>query len=93
MRKGITEGSVDTIPLTQNALLKMEKEGFKYFQVKGLTTDKHYDYIGPSFLVLVPMKELPADQAKKDIYEPVKSELLQQWAKEKQDYLEIVIAR
>ena len=93
MRKGIKEGSVDTIPFTQHALQVMEKEGFKYVQVKGLTTDKHYDYIDPSLLVLVPMKELPSDQDKKDIYEPVKSDLLRQWAKEEQDYIEIVISK
>lgn len=92
MRKGIAEANVDTIPLTKNALQKMENEGFKYFQVKGLTTDKHYDYIDPHFLVLVPMKELPSEQDKKDIYEPIKSELLQKWAAENQDYLEVVIA-
>jgi len=93
MRKGITEASVNTIPLTQNALQRIEKEGFKYVQVKGLTIDKHYDYIDPHFLVLVPLKELPTEQEKKDIYEPVKSELLRKWANEKQDYLEIVIAK
>ena len=65
MRKGIAEVNTPTIPLTQSALLKIEKEGFKYVQVKGLTTDKHYDYIDPHFLVLVPMKELPVDQDKK----------------------------
>lgn len=92
MRKGIAEVNTPTIPLTQSALLKIEKEGFKYVQVKGLTTDKHYDYIDPHFLVLVPMKELPVDQDKKDIYEPISSELLLQWANEKQDYLEVVIA-
>ncbi|HEU0111605.1 MAG TPA: hypothetical protein VFQ73_12055, partial [Flavisolibacter sp.] len=91
-RKGIAEVNTPTIPLTQSALLKIEKEGFKYVQVKGLTTDKHYDYIDPHFLVLVPMKELPVDQDKKDIYEPISSELLLQWANEKQDYLEVVIA-
>ena len=85
MRKGIAEVNTPTIPLTQSALLKIEKEGFKYVQVKGLTTDKHYDYIDPHFLVLVPMKELPVDQDKKDIYEPISSELLLQWANEKQD--------
>jgi hypothetical protein len=93
MRKGITDGSMATVPLTQNALQNIEKQGFKYVQVKGLTTDKHYDYIDPSCLVLIPMKELPVEQDKKDIYEPVTSALLQKWASEKQDYLEIVIAK
>jgi hypothetical protein len=92
MRKGIAESKAATIPLTRSALKKMEDAGFKYFQVKGLTSDKHYDYIDPHFLVLVPMKELPTDQDKKDIYEPVKSDLLMKWAMDENSGLEVVIA-
>ena len=58
MRKGITESN-STTPLTLQMLRKIEDEGFKFVQVKELTLDKHYDYVEPHFLVLVPMKELP----------------------------------
>jgi hypothetical protein len=92
MRKGIADGSLATIPLSTAALEKAEAEGFKYFQVKGLTADKHYDYIDPHFLILVPMRELPTDPNKKDIYEPVKSPLLQQWANDGDHPVEVVIA-
>lgn len=92
MRKGITESS-GTSPLTLQLLRQIEDEGYKYVQVKGLTLDKHYDYVEPHFLVLVPMKELPTAQEHKDIYEPVPSGLLQKWAMEtNDDALEIVVS-
>lgn len=92
MRKGIAEGQAATTPLTLKSLRKIEDEGYKFVQVKGLTADKHFDYIEPHCLILVPMKELPTDQAKKDIYEPVSSKLLQQWAVEEDDNFPIVLA-
>lgn len=92
MRKGITESN-STTPLTLQMLRKIEDEGFKFVQVKGLTLDKHYDYVEPHFLVLVPMKELPVAQDQKDIYEPVPSGLLAKWAVENDDdALEIVVS-
>lgn len=91
MRKGITESS-GTSPLTLQLLRQIEDEGYKYVQVKGLTLDKHYDYVEPHFLVLVPMKELPTAQEHKDIYEPVPSGLLAKWAVEEDDALEIVVS-
>ncbi len=91
MRKGITESS-STTPLTVQMLHKIEKDGYKFVQVKGLTFDKHYDYVEPHFLVLVPMKELPTAQEHKDIFEPIPSVLLHQWATEDDDALEIVVS-
>jgi hypothetical protein len=38
------------------------------------------------------MKELPTAQEHKDVYEPVPSTLLQQWATETDDALEVVIS-
>lgn len=92
MRKGITEVNRATIPLSPKALKHIEEEGYQYVQVKGLTADKHYDYIEPHFLVLVPIRELPDRQDMKDIYEPIPSELLRQWALQTDEGLEIVIA-
>ena len=74
-------------------LNKRELRGLaKSVQVKGLTADKHFDYIEPHVLILVPMKELPSEQEKKDIYEPVSSKLLQQWAAEEDEHFPIVLA-
>jgi len=91
MRKGINEGQFST-RLDLNSLKELQNKGYQYVQVKGLTSDKHYDYTDPHFIVLVPMKKLPSDQDKKDIYEPIKSKILQQWAQEVNNGVEVVIS-
>ena len=86
VKSGTTEFSV-------KALDNLQNEGYKFVQVEGLTIDKDYDYVEPNVLVLVPFKELPTDPMRRDIYEPIKSELLYKWASEKNEHPEIVIAR
>jgi hypothetical protein len=93
MRKGITDAKAGSIEFTVDALNNLQQQGYNFFQVKGLTIDNHYDYVDPHFLILVPFKELPTDPLKRDIYEPIKSELLYQWAIEKNEYPEIIIAK
>lgn len=92
MRKGTIEGKSGTTAFTAKALDSLQHNGYKFVQVKGLTIDKHYDYVEPHFLVLVPFKELPTDPLQLDIYEPIKSELLYKWASEINEYPHIVIA-
>lgn len=91
MRKAAADGKSGTIKLNKKILDQLQHEGYKFVQVKGLTIDKHYDYVEPSLLVLVPFKELPTDSLRKDIYEPLKSELLYKWAAEKNENPEVVI--
>ena len=91
MRKGIAEGT-GAIPFDIHVLEKLKRKGYKYVQIKGLTVDKHYDYIEPSFLLLVPLVKLPTDQNQKDIYEPILSPILKQWATETGDHIDIIIA-
>lgn len=91
MRKAAADGTSGNIKFNRKTLDKLLEEGYNYVQVRGLTIDKHYDYIEPSLLVLVPLKELPVTSLKKDIYEPVNSELLYKWAAEKNENPEIVI--
>lgn len=91
MRKAAADGISGNLEFSKKTLDKLMEEGYKYVQVRGLTIDKHYDYIEPSLLVLVPLKELPVTAMKKDIYEPVNSELLYKWAGEKNENPEIVI--
>ena len=80
------------VHLTINSLKQLISKGYKFVQIKGLTWDMHFEYVEPHFLVLVPIKSLPKDQAKKDIYEPLNSKLLRQWATEKDDATEIIIS-
>jgi hypothetical protein len=92
MRKGLAQGRQTTIQFNAAVLKKLETEGFRFVQIKGLTVDKHFDYIEPHFMILVPMKDLPVDQNNKDIYEPIDSTILQQWALENDEHFEVVIA-
>jgi hypothetical protein len=91
MRKGIAEGRSAKTVLNKQSLEWLGKRGFKFVMIKGLTIDNHYEYVDPHYLVLVPVKELSKDIGKKGIYAPIESEILQQWAAEKNDTTEIVI--
>ncbi|MEO6219023.1 MAG: hypothetical protein ABIO81_01250 [Ginsengibacter sp.] len=81
-------------PLTLKALNNLQKKGYKYLQIQGFTIDHHAEYVEPHYLMLVPMKELPIDQAKKDIYEPIDSGLINSWLETDTDNngLEIYLA-
>ncbi len=92
MRKNVAEGSRQTVPMTITLLEALAKKGFQYVQVKGFTSDKHFDYVDPRIFIMVPMKELPTDPLLKDIYEPINSELLRRWAMEKDEMTEFRIA-
>lgn len=91
MRKGIAEGRSGHMPLNKKSLDKLESQGYKFVLVKGLTSDHHYEHVEPQCLLLVPVKELPSDPGEKDVYAPIQSERLHQWAVEEQGSLEIVI--
>ncbi|MEO7768273.1 MAG: hypothetical protein ABIS01_12635 [Ferruginibacter sp.] len=92
MRKGIENGMSGTIPFNVNALIGLQNKGYKFVQVKGLTIDKHFDYVEPYYLLLVPLMELPTEAIRKDIYEPIKSELLYKWATEVNEHPQILVA-
>ena len=92
MRKGIADGRSETTEFTAKALDNLQRSGYKFVQVVGLTADNHYDYTDPHCLLLVPLKELPTDPEKKDIYEPIESGLLYKWAAETNERPRIVIA-
>lgn len=67
-------------PLTADALEKLKQKGFRFMQVKGFSSDKRLDYMEPRYFILVPLKELPKDRGHQGIYEPIDSDLLQEWA-------------
>ncbi|HOZ79447.1 MAG TPA: hypothetical protein PLY34_15745 [Ferruginibacter sp.] len=80
------------VHLSVQALQDLQNKGYQFVQVKGLNEDNEFDYVEPHYLVLVPIKELPKDQRKKDIYEPVMSELLIQMANEESSITEVLIS-
>jgi hypothetical protein len=91
MGKQFEESRASTITFNRQMVDNLERKGYKYFQIRGFTIDGHYDYMEPHYIILVPVKTLPVEQAKKDIYEPINSKLLQNWAARKNEYPEILI--
>ena len=67
--------------LTAHSLQELKVRGYKYVQVMGFTHDGRADYIEPKYFLLLPMKLLPEDQYRKEIYEPIESSILTDWAK------------
>lgn len=92
MRKGMAEVKSGIIEFNVKALDNLLHKGYNFVQIKGLTIDNHYEHVEPHILLLVPLKELPTDNMKKDIYEPIKSELLYKWAAEINENPQIVIS-
>jgi hypothetical protein len=93
MRKGESDGKTITTKLSLKELSLLEDKGYRFVQVIGLTLDKHYDYVEPHFLMLIPIKELPIDQSEKGIYEPIGSDLLKQWANDINSSTDVFISK
>ena len=92
MRNETRENFGTTTPFTIAALETLKNKGFRYVQVKGFTSDKRLDYMEPQYLVLIPMKELPVDGSKIEIYESINSQLLLDWAAHPHDGMKILVS-
>jgi hypothetical protein len=46
----------------------------------------------PRYLILVPIKDLSDDPDKKEIYKPINSEILIDWANSPKDGIEVLVA-
>lgn len=79
-------------PFTMAALETFKKNGFQYVQVKGFSTEKKLDYMEPRYLVLIPMKNLPVNPGEIEIYEPIDSQLLLDWATHPRDGIQVLIS-
>ena len=66
--------------LTAARLQKLKDQGFRFVLIKGYSLNKRSDYIELNHWVLVPVMQLPEDPAQKEIYEPIDSEILLEWA-------------
>ena len=74
------ESSRSAITLTKQSLQQLKDSGFRFVLIKGYTTDRRIDYIEVNYFTLVPVKDLPEDPNKKEIYESIDSDILMQWA-------------
>ena len=69
-----------TTRLTQKILQQLKEKGFQYVLVKGYSPGKKMDWIELNAFRLRPVMELPKDPAEQEIFAPVDSEILQEWA-------------
>jgi hypothetical protein len=68
------------VRLTEDLLQQLKDRGFRYVLIKGYSLSKKMDWIELNAFQLTPVKALPEDPAEKEIYAPVDSEILSEWA-------------
>lgn len=66
--------------LTKESLQELKDLGFRYVLIKGYEVDRCFDLIELNYFTLSPVKELPEDPEEKEIYAPIDSEILMDWA-------------
>jgi hypothetical protein len=87
-----TKGNFEsTTRLTPQTLQKLKDKGFRYVQIKGFTHDKRQDYMEPRYFVLIPIVDFSSDPDKKEIYEPINSEILNDWSNSSDNDIEVLI--
>jgi|SRR5882757_620597 len=91
MKNETRENFQSTTRLTSKGLQNLKDMGFRYVQIKGFTMDKRLDYMELRYFMLVPIKDLPEDPNKKEIYEPIDSEILMNWANSPDDGVEVLV--
>jgi len=79
------------VRLTKQSLQQLKDNGFLYVLIKGYTRDGRVDYIELDYFTLIPVKSLPDDPGKKEIYEPIDSTILVGWASSPDEDLKIFI--
>jgi hypothetical protein len=84
-------GPISAITLTKQSLQKLKDSGFRFVLIKGYTTGRRVDYIEVNYFTLVPVKDLPEDPNKKEIFEPLDSDILMQWASFPDDGAKVII--
>jgi len=83
--------SKSPVRLTKQSLQHLKDKGFLYVLIKGYTRDGRVDYIELDYFTLIPVKSLPDDPNKKEIYEPIDSTILVGWASSPDESLKIFI--
>jgi hypothetical protein len=79
------KNEVATIRLTAARLQELKDLGFQFVLIKGYSLNRRSDYIELNHFILVPVTELPEDPAQKEIFEPIDSEILLDWANSPED--------
>jgi hypothetical protein len=84
--------SLHALPiLTTSVLNDLIKHGFQYVHVRPITFDNKTDYLEPNALLLVPIKELPTDLCNTEVYSPVNSSILNDWASSPNEGVKVLV--
>lgn len=79
------------IRLTNRTLQALKDNGYQFVLVKGYGFNQHPDYLQLNYFTLVPVKTLPQEPGEKEIYAPIDSEVLTEWANSPDNELEAYI--
>ncbi len=69
-----------SVPLTRESLQELKDKGFLFVLVKGYSLERRVDYIHLTHFMLTPVRELPEDPGDKEIFAPIDSDVLWEWA-------------
>ena len=72
--------SRSAVRLTDQTLQELKDKGFRYVLVIGYIPDQRRSYIQLNHFTLVPVIELPLEPGEKEIYAPIDSDILLDWA-------------
>lgn len=92
MKSKLSLRQAPRLPFNTQKLQELIRKGYKFVQVMGLTADCHYDVTQPHCILLIPLRELPRDNARKDVYEPIDSEIIAAWAENVSDYVPVTVS-
>ena len=74
------KNGVNAIRLTAKILQQLKELGFRFVLIKGYTPGRRTDHIELNHFILKPVIQLPEDPAQKEIYAPIDSDILLDWA-------------
>lgn len=77
--------------MTRQSLQRLKDSGYRFVLIKGYALGRQEDYIELSYFTLIPVMELPDDPNKKEIYEPIDSTILMEWASFPDEGLKVII--
>lgn len=83
--------SKSAVRLTNQSLKQLKDKGFQYVLVKGYAPDRRNSYIELNHVILVPVMELPVKPSEQEIFAPIDSEILMDWANSSDEGFEAFI--
>lgn len=83
--------SASVFPLSRQSLQQLKDKGFRFVLVRSYATDRRVDYIEIHYFTLIPVMQLSDDPNQKEIYEPIDSEILLDWADAPSERMKVIV--